>query len=257
MRSDKPPTLVEEQASFEAADALKALLGRIGDIFGVFDFSFFVAGAVCFAALVFGVHVFGEVEWPTSGDWSAAHICAAIVTCYVLGIVCFAAGTLRRRFRRPFDALPVHLHDFGLESAYARFLSPGGRQAYERLYTRLWVEVRQSRQLAPSFNLLTRYWVMAAMCDGLGAAWIVWAAVWGSWIATRRPELPAVPIRVLVELALLGAAALCWREAHRYSKYQLYELVATLAYARVPVSSPAASPSTHLEPLPAPPPDGQ
>lgn len=234
MTGNNPPTLVEQQASYQATDALKSLLGRIGDIFGVFDFSFFVAGAVCFAALLFGVHVFGCVTWPAA-EWSAAHISAAIVTCYVLGIVCFAAGTLRRRIHQPFEALPAHLRNFGLESSYERFLSPAaGKQSCERLYTLLWVEVRQSRELAPSFNLLTRYWVMAAMCDGLGVAWAVWAVVWASWIITLRPEHPAVAIQVLVEVAFVGAAALCWREARRYGKSQVYELVATLAHAHAP-----------------------
>jgi hypothetical protein len=248
VRDDRQPTLAEQETSREATDALKALLARIGDIFGVFDFSFFVAGAVCFGAVMFGLHVFGVATWPAGAsnpEWSAAHVGAAIVTCYVLGIVCFAAGTLRRSFHRPFDALPSHLRDFGLEDRYDSLLSPGGRQTYERLYTRLWVEVRQSRELLPSFNLLTRYWVMAAMCDGLGAAWAVWALVWGFWWWRLQPGQPEGATLGLVEAAFLGAAVLCWREAQRYSKYQMYELVATLAHLHVPVPvSPAAAVAT-------------
>jgi hypothetical protein len=239
--SDREPTLEEREATREATDALKTLLARIGDIFGVFDFSFFVAGAVCFGAVTFGLHVFGGsagLTGPSKTEWSAAHICAAIVMCYVLGIVCFAAGTLRRCFHRPYDGLPSHLRDFGLEDRYDSFLSPGGRRTYERLYTRLWVEVRQSRDLAPSFNLLTRYWVMAAMCDGLGAAWAVWAAVWGVWWWSGRPVQPEGTILALVEAAFVAAALLCWREAQRYSKYQMYELVATLAHVYVPIPVP-------------------
>jgi hypothetical protein len=238
----------DKDGSREAADAFKALLSRIGDIFGVFDLSFFVAGAVCFAALIFGAYVFGAT-WVTRIDlteWKAVHVIAAILGCYVLGLVCFAAGRKLRRDQHFYLALPGHLVHFGLEGHYGALL-PGPREGPHAsarkcalLYTRLWAEVRQSKTLAPSFNLLTRYWILAAMCDGLAAAFAVWTALWVFWAAQGAPGHPSTQVLLLGGLGLVLAVALCISEARRYGEYQMYELVATLAHQHRPIEAPPA-----------------
>jgi hypothetical protein len=245
----------EKSAAGEATDALKTLLARIGEIFGVFDLSFFVAGAVCAGALVFGLHVSGAMSLAGVDltEWTAVHVGIAVLGCYVLGIVCFAAGRLRRSDQSFYLELPQQLRDFGLGKQYgledivppapspslmARVRAWFGvapatdrdRLASKcaRVYTRLWAEVRQDSTLAPSFNLVMRYWVMAAMCDGLAAALGVWVMVWGAFTAHVAPaSRPAVAV---VELGLMFATWLCFREAGRYTRYQCYEIVATLAY---------------------------
>ncbi len=237
-----------------AADALMALLARIGDIFGIFDLSFFVAGAVCLGAVAFGVYVFGGsafLERVVGSEWKTVHVGAAVVASYVLGMVCFAAGALRRRWQRTTEDLPAQLDAFHLTEVYSGFLpadrnadADATRRAYDLLYTRLWAELRQSKELAPSFNLITRYWMMAAMCDGLCAAWLAWAALWLTWLRWSPP--PHTGMIVGVALVFVVAAVLCAREASRYGKYQVYELVATLAYAHVPldVAARAKAPPT-------------
>jgi hypothetical protein len=243
-----------------ASNALMVLVARIGDIFGIFDLSFFVSGAVCLGAVAFGVYVFGGsafLERVVGSEWKAVHVGAAVVASYVLGMVCFAAGAVRRRWQDPSEDLAAQLETFQLDVVYGRFLpradaSPEVKQrAYDLLYTRLWAELRQSKELAPSFNLITRYWVMAAMCDGLSVAWLVWAALWMSWLGWSPPPHPWMIVGVA--LAFCGAAVLCAKEAARYGTYQVYELVATLAYAHAEIEVVATkAPPPAIVATPAP-----
>ena len=46
-----------------------------------------------------------------------------------------------------------------------------------RFYTLLWTQVRQQHDLSPSYVLLNRYWVMAALCDGMVVASLPWLGV--------------------------------------------------------------------------------
>jgi hypothetical protein len=249
----------EKTAGEEATDAFKTLLARIGEVFGVFDLSFFVAGAVCAGAVVFGLHIFGST-WPRGidlGKWSAVHVVATVLGCYVLGIVCFAASRHVRNGPGFYLQLPEQLGDFNLAAHYdladvvpplpslqARLLAlrPGApvterdvlAQKCTRVYTLLWAEVRQDKALAPSFNLVMRYWVMAAMCDGLATALLVWLVLWVLWAAhvDTVPSPPSGRIMLLVGVALGVGTVLFFREARRYTRYQMYEIVATLAYRR-------------------------
>jgi hypothetical protein len=211
---------------------------RIADIFGIFDLSFFVSGAVCAAGVLFGAGIFGgwtRVEALVRAHPTGLHIGATVLACYVLGIVCFAAGRKVRQDRTFYADLRRHLHDFGLDERYAQLL-PGAKDADATrrsalLYARLWAEVRQAPQLAPSFNLLTRYWVMAAMCDGLAAAFSVWLLLWVIWAVAPLPVTPPSALVFCVGgVELSGAAVLSSIEAKRYGRAQLYELCATLAH---------------------------
>lgn len=274
MAEAKEPGKDEKDSSKEATDAFKALLGRLGEIFGVFDFSFFVSGAVCFGALIFGVYLCGgarQLQAVALLDWKAMQVGAVILACYVLGIICFAAGRLVHSQQQSYAKLGDHLREFGLDARYGklvpevvtdtsevastypgklwqwivgRFKAPSKEaRKGSLLYTRLWAEVRQSKQLAPSFNLLVRYWVMAALCDGLAAALGVWLVLWVLWHRAAVPvPLPSDQVFWGVAAALLGAILLCFKEAGRYGQYQMYELVATLAYEHVPLDGAPKAP---------------
>lgn len=254
-------------------DAVKPLIERLVDIFGVFDLSFFVAGAVCFGALAFCVYASSGPK-PIELDLSklvGLQSGAVIVACYVLGLVCFAAGRRIRWLFYPaaklYRSLPSKLRDFGLHERYAAFLpeepkadaSPEAWWAYvgtmKHLYTRLWAEARQSKELIPSFNLLMRYWVMAAMCDGLAAAFLVWSAAWAYWVfAAAHPAIPppSLVIKIAVLPASVAAFVACLGEGNRYGEYQMSELIASLAQ-RTPPSEQRTAPAVEPgKPAPAP-----
>ncbi|WP_019502885.1 hypothetical protein [Pseudanabaena sp. PCC 6802] len=126
----------------------------------------------------------------------------------------------------------VHKHNHPLRKAK-------DRAPTSRLYTRLWAEVRQSPDLIASYTLLNRYWFMAATYDGLATALIVWLIIviaWSLGLWGINPKLnPFTGITLCGTLVLLTIT--CWREAERYKRYQIEELVATLAYQKSKLKS--------------------
>jgi hypothetical protein len=143
---------------------------------------------------------------------------------------CFALGNKRRLLGEADVDLSKSIRELGLGERYKRVLDKDS----SILYARLWAEMRQRKDLAPSFNLVMRYWILAAMCDGLAVAWFVWAIVWTAWAHAPDDRCVAGPsywakIAVVVVFVIVGA--FCWAEAGRYGRYQKYEIVATLGYA--------------------------
>lgn len=226
----------------EATEALQGLLQRIGDVFGLFDLSFFVAGAVCLGALVFGGWLaLGDgfkAMWPQ--EMKVLHVGVGAVGAYVLGIVCFAFGRMLSRRKDFYAHLQKRIEAFGVKDEVRPWLDSTGPS---EMYTVLWVELRQNKELSPSFNLLLRYWVMAAMCDGLFIAFGIWTLAWLCWIGKPlgayvsflgwpQPDVPRGFVRVAVLALLAGATLICRREGRRYADGQMTELLATLAHRR-------------------------
>src|SRR4051812_45093539 len=86
----------------ELAEAWKAIFTRVGEFFDIFDLSFFVSGAVCLAALGYWNHLDHFYEGASLGEY---RVVAGAVSCYVLGLLCFAVGRrLRPRNKQRFLA---------------------------------------------------------------------------------------------------------------------------------------------------------
>ena len=243
----------------EAVQSLQALLGRISGFFDIFDLSFIVSGASSLAALLLVYKLHGPTAFP---DWmQGVHGGLLLVlACYVLGMLSFILGRLLRRLVlrittwKPFktrlarqvgDAIRQHDlrpkdSDTSTLASYLRLLapsadpkqiqSPEADTAALRLYTLMWTQVRQQNELAPSHVLLNRYWVMAALCDGM----IVSAALWLTVLAASLHRLTTMQLGFLgwmgLALALL-AMGLFLKEAERYSAVQIDDIVSTLAWA--------------------------
>jgi hypothetical protein len=130
-----------------------------------------------------------------------------------------------------FKVLKAHgLVDQGTFKEYIGRRDNGG---IRRLYIRLWAEVRQLHQLSPSLVVLNRYWVMAATYYGLVTAFFIWAIVflvWSLGIGIAPPLNLTVGISVIAVLLLI--AYFCLREAQRFVRNQVEELVATISVQR-------------------------
>ena len=224
----------------ELAESLKVLFGRIGSFFDLFDLSFFVSGSVSLSAFLFWIHLSNQTLPIQLEGW--LKVLVIILACYVNGLVCFAVGRWiripKRRSKRInfFDELfskVLKAHGLADEGAFKEYI---GRQAdggVRRLYIRLWAEVRQLDQLSPSLVVLNRYWVMAATYDGLATSLFMWAIVfliWSAGIGIAPPLKLRVGIPVIAVLLLI--AYFCLREAQRFVRNQVEELVATISVQR-------------------------
>jgi hypothetical protein len=219
------------------AELVKVLITKISTIFDVIDLSFFVPGGTCMLAFVYMRYVHGGLLPDVSGILAFA---IAILGSYVMGLLCFAMGRWFRRatIGRPWvvrlegrlePVLEAHgLHKDDVMSAYLK----RGRTGRDVLYPRLWAELRQDPSLKPSFDLLTSYWVRAAVYDGLITALFVWSfAVWlALWHDRGFVSKPEVGYGILIFI-FVGILT-CSREASRSERYQVDEITATLAHAR-------------------------
>jgi hypothetical protein len=211
----------------ELAAALNIVFSKIGDFVDIFDLSFFVSGAVCLGALAFG-NAQGHLISPAAfGEGYNALM--FLVACYVLGLICFAFGRMMRPkksslFAADFKSI-VERH--GLGPRYSLYLSdrPGDAML---LYNRFWAMARQIAALGPSFTLVRRYWSMAATYDGVLAALMVWWAVFLYWCLDPVAHPPLI-LRMIPLFVLPVAIFICRREAGRLTRFQMEELVASIA----------------------------
>jgi hypothetical protein len=227
----------------EIAEAVRSILDKVGDFFNILDLSFIVAGSAAFGALALWVQLGGNrVALPQQG-WLG--VFGILMGCYLLGLVCFAAGRLVRtgfytrrrqdssqtRFAVDFPAL-LKAHGLDEEEPFKTYIARGEAGTW-RLYTRLWAEVREKRHPSPSVSLLNRYWVMAATYDGLTVAtgvWLLVVAAWSLGLGVASPLDGYAGTAAIVLLVVVGLA--CRHEAERYTRYQAEELVATIAAMR-------------------------
>ncbi|MBN2010585.1 hypothetical protein JW960_14660 [candidate division KSB1 bacterium] len=222
------------------AEILKPLLDKISDFFDILDLSFFISGAAVFAALVFHC-VAHELPRHTLFNGGMG-ILIVIVMCYLFGLICFTIGRFIRNswnkliHKGTYDNVflkAISIHQLQHTEPFESYLSieRNSTPDVERLYIRLWAELRQSETLRPSMSLLRRYWVMAATYDGLATAVLVWFSIFFIGWKTNNPgiiDLGTISF-IIVSFVLLIIFSACIREANRYTKHQREEILATLA----------------------------
>ncbi len=231
----------------EIGKALKTIFDKLSDFFDIFDLSFFVSGVATTICVLLWMNLRGlNVEYPLSGS---IPIIAAILICYISGLISFATGRwirmglggwvksrLGKRMNR-YDAFDENfiriINAHGLESnlLFKKYLERTEFRGTWRLYVRLWAEIRQDPQFTNSLSFLKRYWVMAATYDGLSITLLIALTLtvesWIGVVATSSIDNHifggiALGIQLLMFLA-------CIREADRFVDYQVEEVVATIA----------------------------
>ncbi len=213
----------------ELAGALNAVVSKVGDFVDIFDLSFFVAGAVCLSALAFGNARGHFIEAAAFGEGYNALM--FLIGCYVLGLVCFAFGRMLRPKRSSLFAADFKsiVERHGLGARYQSYLTDRAADNM-LLYNRLWAMMRQETALLPSFTLLRRYWSMAATYDGLVTALIAWWCACIYWCIDPAAASTPLLLRAIPLAILPVAVLLCRREAGRLTRFQMEELVASIAF---------------------------
>ncbi|MCA9648723.1 MAG: hypothetical protein H6712_02750 [Myxococcales bacterium] len=242
----------------ELGQAASKIGEKIVDILDIFDLSFFISGAVGIGAAMVA---FPDTFLPLIGtgpddETSGAVLFGLVLGSYVIGLVCFSIGRpLRDRLQRirerlgqttsSYDvfarALEEHFRgaeDAQSKAAFKRLfgydVDAGSRAAYVQAYTRMWAHVRSFPELSESFTLLKRYWILAASYDGIATALLLWA--FPVWLRLPAEGSPITPI--LLSAGLVIASLFCMVRAQLYKRYQIEEIVATVAHWLVLVGRP-------------------
>jgi hypothetical protein len=220
----------------ELGEALRSILDKLSQFLDLFDLSFLLSGAATASAIWYLAYRSGIPLPIPSAGWQL--VAAVVVFSYISGLASFALGrwprTVGKRREKSFDALfsrVLTAHGLSDVPSFKAYLDQATVRGSWRLYVRLWAEIRASPPAAASLALLNRYWVMAAMYDGLFVAAILWMGAIGSGTFWLRHDFDHVTGTGTC-IALLLVAWGSYREAGRYFNYQVEELVAAVATAR-------------------------
>ena len=222
---------------------LQPLFKKIADIFDLFDLSFLVAGGSSLLALVYVAWMLElQAKMPAGGG--VGWFLMGLIMVTVWGLLSFAVGPL---FKRVFSWLPIlrrapwdgttfdaylrdalQAHGLGDDPLVGEYL--GRDKAEYRLYVRLWAEVRESVEVADSFELLRRFWVLTASYDALATSGLFWFAAF--LLGALRPEISPIDVPISgVAAGLSLFFSLCAaHEAARSRSNQVEELAATYAH---------------------------
>jgi uncharacterized membrane protein YciS (DUF1049 family) len=221
----------DEDFAKEVAGGLRSVFDRIGEFFNLFDLSFFVSGTATFSAVLYWF-LRQKTDFALARLPSWAYIVGLAVACYICGLLSFAAGricTTKLPRKKRTQLLERALKGHNLEAKVHSYLESGDKSdRLDRLYERLWVEVRQAQKHIISFSLLRRYWVMAATYDGVAISCLAWAVV--LWMEPPITQFSYANY-VLPFLALF-CAMIAFTQGYSYFKYQVFEIVATIAASK-------------------------
>ena len=230
----------------DVGDAAARIGDKLSELLDVFDLSFFMSGALSMGAILMmlpeGVP---NPLFVTKQDEQlpGTAVFALVLGSYVLGLFCFAVGRpfrgralglyrwLRRQEERTDTSLMRDsLAAQGLERSeelarYFGFDAERPGDPYTALYTRMWVHVRTYVRLRESFSLLKRYWMLSAAYDGIAVAALLWLVP--VWIG---PFGLALPYQGASSLGIVLVSLACWHRAQLYKRYQVEEVVATVAH---------------------------
>jgi hypothetical protein len=233
----------------DLGDAAARIGDKVSELLDVFDLSFFMSGALCMGAILFMLpESVPNPLWDKEIPGTA--VFGLVLGSYVLGLFCFAIG---RPLRRPSewlrklvkvkllrrenhiesddDRMRAALAAQGVEPAalarYFAYAAPNDKSPSTALYTRMWVHVRSYARLKESFSLLKRYWMLSAAYDGIAVAALVWLLpVW-----TKLDDYGLVYTNPwLATVGVVFVAVSCWYRAQQYKRYQIEEIVATVAH---------------------------
>ena len=229
----------------EVGKALKSIFDKLSDFFDIFDLSFFVSGVALTGSILFWLneremYTFQEIQFK-------GIIIVYILICYIAGMIAFATGrwirivvweNLKSLFKKKnrfelFDEYfkeVIKAHELNNNPTIKEYLNKQELRSW-RLYIRLWAVIRENKKYANSLSIIKRYWVMAATYDGLSffslIATLITADLGFGILGDKTITNCCVVFPIIA--FTLSAFLICIREADRYLKNQVEEVIATIA----------------------------
>lgn len=206
----------------------------IGNAFSVFDFSFFISGAVTLAFIVLDIHYYGHDGILNIEGWKS--VVGWILAIYVCGLMSWSTGKWLR-----WVILSKFLPGNGVKGDFKKifektvqFYDPNVfndtnlPSTNDIIYTKMWLYISMQDNLKEKTSYLNKMWVMVAVYEGLIISWIVGLMVYldglliGKWITLNYGWCLIIPI---VGFIILFVSS-CWR-ATTYSRDLIREVVVT------------------------------
>ena len=220
---------------------LNKIVDSLGNALSVFDFSFFVSGAVTLGFIALDLHYYGHNEILQLQGWTSVLI--YILAIYVCGLMSWSIGKVMRwcvlrllwgkdGIRKDFYERYVKVAENSTSVQKEKRKSNGqDDRFFDVEYPTIWVVIGGRPDLADRFSSLNKMWVMVAVFEGLAFSWLVGILVYmdgwlvGKWIKTESILYNIVPLLVLV-----GLIVACLHRATRYSQDLIKDVVSTYNY---------------------------
>ena len=217
---------------------LNKVIDALGNAFSVFDFSFFISGAVTLGFIALDLHYYGHDGILQLQGWVSVLI--YILAIYVCGLMSWSVGKLMRwgilrliwgkeGIRNDFDNIFARAKAENAigqdENSEAENLAGNNDNTG---YKKMWIVIEKNEELTSKLSSLNKMWVMVAVFEGLAFSWIVGIVVYfdgwlvGKWIKTECFWYNLVPILVLVVLLVVSL-----HRATKYSRDLIEEVVVT------------------------------
>lgn len=212
---------------------LNKVADAIGDAFSVFDFSFFISGAVTCGFLALDLHYYGHDGILQIIGWKSVAI--YIIAVYVAGLMSWSCG----KFFRWIILYFIWYKSNGISGDFQNVIKTNieicGHQndivndeELDVLYTKMWLYLNKKADIASKMASLNKMWVMIAVYEGLIFSWIVGLMVYldgvfiGGWIKYNCVLHIAIPI--VIFLILIASSFI---RAIVYSRDLIKEVVVT------------------------------
>lgn len=210
---------------------LNKIVDTLGNAFGVFDFSFFISGAVTLGFIALDLHYYGHDGILQLQGWTSVLI--YILAIYVCGLMSWNVGKLMRwgllrliwgkgGVKKDFNKI------FKEVKSYKVRKGDTANSTDAPSYQQMWIKIELDSKSAGRMLFLNKMWVMVALFEGLSFSWIVGLLVYldgwlvGGWITTSNVYFNIVPCAVLI-----GFAIVSFHRATIYSQDLIKEVAAT------------------------------
>ena len=210
---------------------LDKIVDALANAVSVFDFSFFISGAVTLGFIALDLHYYGHDGVLHLAGWIGAMI--YILAVYVCGLMSWSIGKVMRWsilkwIWRKNGGIDGDFKKKFKENIPSGAAAEGTNREEVVKYAEMWVEIEKNPEMAQRLNMLNKTWVMVALFEGLAFSWIVGLFVYldgwlvGKWIQTSCWFFNIVPCGVLI-----GLTAVSLHRATKYSQDLIKDVIVT------------------------------
>lgn len=180
------------------------ILNRVANVFNIFDFSFFISGAVAFIQIYLFM-LFNDnnnlVVLEKYFNWWNV-----LIVIYILGLVMFALGRSIRQ-----DIFKKKNRKYSLFEKYG--ISDKSKEEIDMLFCQYWSNLRNGNDLK-GYDYYSRLWVMTAVYEGLASNVLLALGLIMPWICETFNEYCLWVIFAALVVAVL-MMFLLFREARK------------------------------------------
>lgn len=235
-------------------DGVQMFSEVVTEFLNILDLSVFVSGFISYGAIIFSIKnlVKDSVMLDYASNWIVV-----VIFSYALGIVSYGFGKrLCQGFNENSRKITINEFDKKIANelkenkivkepiiseyyrAYKDNIQPN--RILFKLYIFLWEDVRKNHSNSKSYRLLSKYWTLSAIVEGLIASTILWGIGITIYIFRVRNIMKvfvgkgdigwSLCILILMWAAVFGLVGFLKNENKRYREYQIEELIVKKAY---------------------------